>query len=50
MNAHLKGWQAAGFDFRLDWLLRGVNAIVTGEALFSAMADAAGRQDRVRPW
>ena len=39
MNAHLKGWQAAGFDFRLDWLLRGVNAIVTGEALFSAMAD-----------
>lgn len=39
MNAHLKGWQAAGFDFRLDWLLRGVNAIVTGEALFSALAD-----------
>jgi hypothetical protein len=39
MNIELERWGAAGFDFRLDWLLRGVNAVVTGEALFSALSD-----------
>jgi hypothetical protein len=39
MNAALKSWSTAGYGFSLDWLLRGVNAVVTGEALFIALAD-----------
>lgn len=41
INAELARWKQAGFDFRIDWLLRGVNAIVTGEALFSALDGAS---------
>ncbi|MFW5472285.1 GmrSD restriction endonuclease domain-containing protein [Knoellia sp. CPCC 206450] len=37
INKELARWKQSGFDFRIDWLLRGVNAIVTGEALFSAL-------------
>ncbi len=39
MKARLDKWRKAGFTFRLDWLLRNINAIVTGEALFSALRD-----------
>jgi len=39
MKKRLDGWQRAGFYFRLEWLLRCVNAAVTGEALFSALKD-----------
>jgi hypothetical protein len=39
MKARLDRWQKAGFCFRLEWLLRCVNAAVTGEALFSALKD-----------
>lgn len=39
MKQRLDGWRRAGFDFRLEWLLRCVNAVVTGEALFSALKD-----------
>ncbi|WP_053160972.1 DUF262 domain-containing protein [Streptomyces caatingaensis] len=39
MNKALATWSAAGFDFKLDWLLRNVNAVVTGEAQFSKLAD-----------
>ena len=39
MNKRLDKWKAAGFDFRLEWLLRCINTISTGEAMFSAMAD-----------
>jgi hypothetical protein len=39
MNKEIAKWKTAGFDFRLDWLLRGINAIVTGEALFNALND-----------
>ncbi|MCZ2804836.1 DUF262 domain-containing protein [Modestobacter sp. VKM Ac-2983] len=39
MNEALDGWSKAGYSFRLEWLLRNVNAEVTGEALFSALAD-----------
>lgn len=35
MKARLTKWKQAGFNFKLEWLLRCVNAIVTGEALFS---------------
>jgi len=39
MKTRLDKWRRAGFMFRLDWLLRNINAIVTGEALFSALRD-----------
>ncbi|WP_054241510.1 DUF262 domain-containing protein [Streptomyces sp. NBC_00723] len=39
MNQALADWSAAGFGFKLDWLLRNVNAVVTGEAQFSKLAD-----------
>lgn len=39
MKRCLDRWRNAGFHFRLEWLLRNVNAIVTGEALFSALKD-----------
>ncbi|MDX3077499.1 GmrSD restriction endonuclease domain-containing protein [Streptomyces sp. MI02-7b] len=39
MNDALNTWSAAGFDFKLDWLLRNVNGVLTGEAQFSKLAD-----------
>ena len=41
MRVRLKKWREAGFNFKLDWLLRVTNAIVTGEALFSALEDVS---------
>ena len=35
MKKKLKDWHASGYDFNLDWLLRSVNTVLTGEALFS---------------
>ena len=32
MNQHLREWAKNGYDFNLDWLLRSVNTILTGEA------------------
>ncbi len=37
MIKRLKKWSEAGFQFKLEWLLRCVNTVVTGEALFSAL-------------
>lgn len=34
MKAALGRWRKAGFDFDLDWLLRSVNTVITGEAKF----------------
>lgn len=39
MKARLDKWNKAGFYFRLEWLLRCINTITTGEALFSALKD-----------
>lgn len=39
MKRRLAEWREAGFTFSLDWLLRNVNAIVTGRAEFSYLAD-----------
>ncbi|MBX9789146.1 MAG: hypothetical protein K2Y37_09545 [Pirellulales bacterium] len=39
MKKRLGKWQKAGYFFKLDWLLRNINAVVTGEALFTAMKD-----------
>lgn len=41
MRTLLQKWHTAGFDFRLEWLLRCTNAIVTGEAFFSALKDVS---------
>lgn len=35
MKKALKTWAATGYYFNLDWLLRSVNTILTGEAKFS---------------
>ena len=34
MKAMLGRWEAVGFSFKLEWLLRCVNSLLTGEALF----------------
>jgi hypothetical protein len=34
MKERLKSWRHAGYDFNLDWLLRSVNTVLTGEAKF----------------
>lgn len=47
LRVALKGWQQAGFDFKMDWLLRNVNTVVTGEALFSALKDVNAAQFQV---
>jgi len=39
MKKRLDMWRQAGFHFRLEWLLRCINTILTGEALFSALKD-----------
>ncbi len=39
MQSILKRWRDGGYDFNLDWLLRNVNAIVTGEARFVHLHD-----------
>ena len=38
-NDVLEQWRQAGYHFKLDWLLRVVNAIVLGKAPFSALAN-----------
>ena len=47
MQSILERWRESGYDFNLDWLLRNVNAIVTGEARFAHLHDesTAGIQD-----
>jgi len=39
MKNRLLKWQKAGYEFRLEWFLRNINTILTGEALFSALKD-----------
>ena len=39
MKAELKRWEEAGFEFTLDWLLRSVNTVLTGEARFSHLQE-----------
>lgn len=39
MKGRLAAWNDAGYDFNLDWLLRSVNTVLTGEAKFSALED-----------
>ena len=39
MKTQLRTWQKSGYDFDLDWLLRSVNTVLTGEAKFSYLHD-----------
>ena len=40
MNKHIEEWRDAGYPFfKMDWLLRCVNTIITGEAKFIALKD-----------
>ena len=50
MKQRLERWKKVGFDFRLEWLLRCVTTVLTGEAYFTALADvgAAEFQDALR--
>lgn len=41
MQARLTKWERAGFFFKLDWLLRCINAVITGESLFTALKDVS---------
>ena len=43
MKERLTKWKNAGFNFKLEWLLRCVNAIVTGEALFQHLEGVTPR-------
>lgn len=47
MLGRLEGWQENGYDFTLDWLLRVTNAILTGEALFTALKDVEPSEFRI---
>ena len=46
MRASLRVWSKRGYHFSLDWLLRSVNTILTGEAKFSFLHDQ--KADKVR--
>jgi len=44
LRVALKEWAGAGFDFKMDWLLRNINTVLTGEALFSALKDVSAAE------
>lgn len=44
MQERLRKYERAGFHFRLDWLLRNINTILTGEALFTFLKDVEPAQ------
>ena len=44
MKTELARWKKSGYDFTLDWLLRSVNTVLTGEAKFSHL-QSKGAQD-----
>lgn len=50
MKAKLKEWGKADFHFNLDWLLRSLNTVLTGEAKFQFLHDktAAEVQDGLK--
>lgn len=50
MKARLRQWEHSGFHFNLDWLLRSVNTVLTGEAKFQHLHEktAAEVQDALK--
>ena len=41
LKARLEKWKTAGFNFKLDWFLRCITALVTNESRFSALKDVS---------
>lgn len=46
MRSSISRWHENGYDFNLDWLLRSVNTVLTGEAKFQYLHDKSA--DEVR--
>lgn len=46
MKKRLTDWNLAGYDFTLDWLLRSVNTVLTGEARFLHLHDRTATEVR----
>ncbi len=46
MRAALARWEAAGYHFNLDWLLRNVNTVIKGEAKFHHLHDVKPEEFR----
>jgi hypothetical protein len=44
MKAKIKEWNGTGFRFNLDWLLRSVNTVLTGEAKFQYLHDKTAEE------
>lgn len=44
MKASLKEWAEADYQFNLDWLLRSVNTVLTGEAKFQFLHDKSAQE------
>ncbi len=47
MKTKLKIWKQADFQFNLDWLLRSVNTVLTGEAKFQFLHDKSAPEIKV---
>ncbi|MGK7913148.1 MAG: DUF262 domain-containing protein [Synechococcus sp.] len=41
LKSRLDRWSKAGFNFKLDWFLRCITAVITNESLFSALKDVS---------
>lgn len=41
LRSTIEEWRAGGFEFALDWLLRCINVVVTGEARFEALKNVS---------
>ena len=48
MKAQLAVWQKSGYKFELDWLLRSVNTVLTGEAKFSYLHEKSAEE--IQEW
>ena len=46
MKEKLRGWNDVGYAFNLDWLLRSINTIVTGEAKFNFLHERSPEEIR----
>lgn len=44
MKVKLKEWAGSGYHFNLDWLLRSVNTVLTGEAKFQFLHDKSATE------
>ena len=44
MNNALAEWSKSGYNFNLDWLLRSVNSVLTGEAQFRFLHDKSSAE------